>query len=440
MDEIKPTNTELPQSVYMPSEIIGIFNTILAQQSVNAKVVYLRGIYLASARQSYGGTFYDTLRDENGQEEITLRLSQQQRDNLKNGNLVSVGGILNRSISNKGLIQINLNVSRIEIMQEQVLDEAEIKRMELRQKKASIGFKNVDSILEQLLYVDQRPKIALVLAQSSITMSDFQAGINAAKSAIDFVEHRCNFANPNDVVNTIQQLDTQQYTAIALVRGGGSGIEHLDDVSVLESIVSLKTPIIGAIGHVDERLFIKQIVDKCAPTPNGLGQYFSEIVETVNEKKTRSRAALTEQIKKQFQEQLEAGQKQNKELQEKLNDLTKAQAQAATLHNNQVENANKQNQALQEQLKAIQEEQKNQVDSFNKSLLQMQDTNNALQKKFETISSKNSEYVRQLSEANEKSKYLEKQLSYAQGHGDNYLWKAIAIIAIIISMILLMYI
>jgi hypothetical protein len=70
----------------------------------------------------------------------------------------------------------------------------------------------------------------------------------------------------------------------------------------------------------------------------------------------------------------------------------------------------------------------------------MQDTNNALQKKFETISSKNSEYVRQLSEANEKSKYLEKQLSYAQGHGDNYLWKAIAIIAIIISMILLMYI
>ena len=60
----------------------------------------------------------------------------------------------------------------------------------------------------------------------------------------------------------------------------------------------MNTPIIGAIGHVEEKIFIKQLVDKCAPTPNGLGQYFSEMVESVSEKKTKSRAALTEQIKK----------------------------------------------------------------------------------------------------------------------------------------------
>ena len=76
-------------------------------------------------------------------------------------------------------------------------------------------------------------------------------------------------------------------------------------------MVNLKTPTIAAIGHVEEKLFIKQLVDKCAPTPNGLGQYFSEMVESVSEKKTKSRAALTEQIKKQFKDQLEAGQKQN---------------------------------------------------------------------------------------------------------------------------------
>ena len=83
-------------------------------------------------------------------------------------------------------------------------------------------------------------------------------------------------------------------------------------MNVLTAIVELKTPIICAIGHVEEKLFIKQIVDKVAPTPNGLGQYFSEMVENVNEKKTHSRAVLTEQIKKQFKEQIEAGQKQNK--------------------------------------------------------------------------------------------------------------------------------
>ena len=42
-------------------------------------------------------------------------------------------------------------------------------------------------------------------------------------------------------------------------------------------------------------------------------------------RKTKSRAALTEQIKKQFKDQLEAGKKQNEELQKKLQALTNNQ-------------------------------------------------------------------------------------------------------------------
>ena len=166
MNELTLHTVNLPQNTYKPSEIIGIFNSILAKQSVNAQVVYLRGIYLANPKQGNWSYCYDTLRDEDSQEELTLRLAPQQRENLKNGNLVNVGGVLNRNISNKGYIQLVLNVSRIEIMQEQAIDETEIKRMELRQKKSAIGFKNVDFILEQLLYTDQRPRIALILAQT----------------------------------------------------------------------------------------------------------------------------------------------------------------------------------------------------------------------------------------------------------------------------------
>src|SRR5574344_720782 len=137
MNELSSQTNNMPQTVYKPSEIIGIFNSILAKQSVNAQVVYLRGVYLASGRQSYNGYFYDTLRDEDRQEEITMYVTQQQRENLKNGNLVNVGGVLGRNINNRGQIQIVLNVSRIEVVQEQAIDENEIKRMELRQKKSA---------------------------------------------------------------------------------------------------------------------------------------------------------------------------------------------------------------------------------------------------------------------------------------------------------------
>lgn len=276
MKELIPNSSNVPQNMYKPSEIIGIFNSILARQSVNAQVVYLRGVYLANPKESPWAYCYDTLRDEDGQEELTLRITQQQRNNLKNGNLVEVGGIISRNISGKGYIQIILNVSRIEIVKDQAVDESEIKRLELRQKKSSSGFKNVDTIIEGLLYTDNRPKIALLFAQTSITLSDFEAGINAAKAAIDFDEYRTNFSNPAEFVSQLKYIDSLKYDIVAIIRGGGGGIEKLDDLTVLNAIVELKTPVICAIGHVEEKLFIKQIVDKVAPTPNGLGQYFSE--------------------------------------------------------------------------------------------------------------------------------------------------------------------
>lgn len=461
-NDITKANQNVPATIYKPSEIIGIFNSILAKQSVNAQVVYLRGVYLASGRQSYSGYFYDTLRDEDRQEEITMYVTQQQRENLKNGNLVNVGGVLGRNVNNRGQIQIILNVSRIEVVQEQAIDENEIKRMELRQKKSSEGFKNVDSILEQLLFVDQRPRVALLFATSSITMSDFEAGINAAKSAIDFVEYRANFSNANELVGTLQSLDKGGFHVIALVRGGGARIESLDDISVLERIVSMNTPIIGAIGHVEEKLFIKQLVDKCAPTPNGLGQYFSEMVESVSEKKTKSRAALTEQIKKQFKDQLEASQKQNKELQEKLKVLTKAQEEsvkaqqeATKKHNEQVQAAQKQNKELQEQLKGIQkshqeqitklteaqklqqEQQKKQQEELNKSLGKMQESNTQLQKNLAAITTQNTESLKQLALAKEQAKDLEHKLSEALNNkgGNSNVWMVIAIIVIILLIV-----
>ena len=444
---------------YKPSELIGIFNNMLSRQNENAQVVFLRGVYLMNPKQGNWAYCYDTLRDEDSQEELTIVLTHQQRADLKNGNLVMVGGVIGRNVSNKGYIQLTLKVSRIEVVQEQAVDEAEIKRMELRQKKASVGFKNVDSILEQKLYTDQRPRVALIFAETSITDSDFNAGINAAKSAIDFDEYRVNFSNSTQFIERLQNVDENWYDVIAVVRGGGSGIEKLDDLSVLEAIVGLKTPIIAAIGHVEEKLFIKQLVDKAAPTPNGLGQYFSEMVESVSEKKSKSRAVLTEQIRKQFQEQIVAGQKQNKELQEKLKVLTenqakatKAQKEATKKHQEQVEAANKQNKQLQEQLAAIQKanaeqmakltetqnqqlaQQKKQQEELNKNLTQMQTSNAQLQKSLTEMTTQNAATNQKLTEAQSKAKDLEQQL--AQASGGN-IWKYVAIAAIIVALIAL---
>lgn len=467
-NDMSKTNSHLPSTVYKPSELLGMFTAYLSRQEVNAQVIYLRGIYLKNSKHDPRWSYrYDVLRDEDTQTEITIQLTQKQSEGLKDGNLVTVGGVLGRRVQNNSHIQLMLVVSRIEVVQDQVIDEDELKRIELRRKKVTLGYKNVDGLLEQKLFTDDRPRIALVFATTSITMADFNAGINSAKCAIDFMEYRVNFSSPNDFTTLLKQIDPQGYDVIALVRGGGAKVDAADDLNVLETVVNLKTPIIAAIGHVEEKLFIKQIVDKEAPTPNGLGQYFSDMVESVSEKKTKSRAVLTEKIKKQFHEQLEAGKKQNKELQDKLEKLTKAQEEANKKHNEQVqaltkaqteatkkhneqvqaiqkqhkeqtEKANKQNEELQkklteitkanesaqkthaEQLGKLQLQLKEQTETsskqskeFNESLKKMQETNGELNKSLQKLTAQNTQAAKDLQEAKDKARDLEKQLEEA---------------------------
>ena len=444
--------------IYKPSELLGMFTSYLSKQDVNLKIIYLRGIYLKNPKHDPRWIYrYDILRDEDTQTEITLQISQKLCSELKDGNLVTVGGVLGKRVQNNSHIQLMLVVSRVEIVQEQVVDEEEQKRIEFRRKKVQIGYKNIDGVLEQKLFIDERPRVALVFAATSITMSDFNAGINAAKSAIDFYEQRVNFANTKELTALLKELDQQKYDVIALVRGGGGGIESLDELDVLDMIVEMQTPIIAAIGHVEEKLFIKQIVDKEAPTPNGLGQYFSDLVETVSEKKNKSRVVLTEQIKKQFQEQLIAAQRQNKELQEKLVFLTKAQEAAQRLHKEQVEVAHKQNQELQKKLvgiskanedaqklhkeqvevahrqnqelqkklagisKANEDIQKAHVEQINKqskefndSLKMMQEINDNLNKSLQKLTAQNTQAAKDLNEAKERARELQRQLEGAR--------------------------
>ena len=479
-----PANITVQQ--YTPSEIIGIFNDILAHQNNQAsgKIVCIRGIYLIGNGTSYQGFYYDTLRDEKSSFELPIRISDAQRKELTPGNLVEILGTLGRKITPKSEIKLELNVSRVEIVKDQVIDENEIKRIEYRQRKVVQGFKNVDSILESLLFNDTRPKIALVIAASSITLKDFEDGIKAARVALDFFEDRVVFTQTRLLCTKLKQLDQLGYNAIALVRGGGiDSTTDVDKPEVIETIVGMRTPFISGVGHKDEKIFLRQVADKWTATPQGLGQYFSDMVEAVSEKKSKSRAALTEQIKKQFKEQLEAGQKQNKELQEKLTKLTKAQEDANKKHNEQVqaltkaqteatkkhneqvaaiqkqnkeqlEKTNKQNEELQKklteitkanetaqkthaeqlgklqvQLKEQTEQSAKQSKEFNESLKKMQDTNGELNKSLQKLTTQNTQTVKDLQESKDRARDLEKQLSEALAKGGSNIWMIIAIVS-----------
>jgi hypothetical protein len=299
----QPTNNNtLP--IYKPSELIAIFSATLGRQNEFAKLVSLRGIYQQRQNNPQWAYAYAGLRDESSQEEITLRIPKELYESLADGNLVTVGGILDRKIDPRASVQITLNVTRVEKLQEQAVSLADQKKAELRRHKSQKGFRNVDGVIEQRLLADERPRVALLLANNSITLSDFEAGIQAARAAIDFTEFRSDFFKAAPLCQHLCDIDSQGFDVIAVVRGGGIGIERLDNLEVLETLSHLNTPVISAVGHPEERLTFKEIADKEVATPTALGQYLNDMVERIAGMKAKSKAMLVQQVSKQYADQI----------------------------------------------------------------------------------------------------------------------------------------
>lgn len=441
------SNIPAPANLFKPSEIIGILRNHLATGQVNQKVVCLRGIYFKGGYiNQYYRTATDRLVDESTSDELTLSMPLNLRDDLENGNVITVHGILDRSITNKGLIQIVLKVTEVEKIKELALSEDEIKRTELRRIKSEKGFKNVDSILESLLYQDKRPQIALVYAETSITNDDFEKGVQAARTHIDFKEYRVSFAKTKAFCQTLKQLDAMNYDVIAIIRGGGAGLEALDEVELLETLVNMNTAWMYGAGHEGEKLFILNIADKAIAIPHALGTYFRDITDGVVQKRNNSRAALVKEVEGQFKKQLEESNKKNKELLTQIDKMTKQQQEQTKANKENIDKLTEQNKKNLEAQQKKNDEALAKIHTQSKQQMeQSQKQNEALQKQLADLSKSQKESVDKLTEQNKQtntllekerqhSRELERQLAAKPNYMSTFI--IIAVIAAIIGFIL----
>lgn len=325
-------------------------------------------------------------------------------------------------------------------------------------KKKSQRFKNVDTTIENVLYQSKRPLIALILPTGSIALSDFDTAKRAASTHFDFREYRITFSKGMELANLLKQIDSIGFTAIALVRGGGSGLEALDDINVLEAVTNLNTPFISAIGHEDEKIFIKRIADKVVISPTDLGNYFRETIERVDKSMNDSMAVLREKVKKEYQAQIDKATKQNQELNKQITELKKSYDEGQKQQKKQIEDANKLNTELQKKVAAItktseegQKLMKKQVEDATKQNTELQKklgeltesnkktTENIgkMQATITKLTSENTEANKNLTNANTQIADLKRQL--AEGGGINKgLFYAVLVIAIVIILTLIL--
>lgn len=425
MSDNQPVNNVPAVQAYTPVELTGIFRTYFDRKKPN-NVVWVRGIYIQRTNNNPQWAFaYDDLRDVNTSSSITLKISHNDREKLKSNSLVQVGGLIEFNPYNNGNIQMLLNVTRVEVVKDEFVTELDLKREEIRQHKNKNGYKNVDAILENILFKDQRPKVMLVFAGSSITADDFRSGVEAAANKIDFTKDNQSFGNASVLSSYLKNLDTKGFDAIALIRGGGGGIEALDAIEVLYAVSDMKTPIISAIGHVDERLYFKTLADKEVAVPHALGTYFKDMVDRVAAKRNSSRAALVQEVKKQYEKQIEDSNKKNKSLLEQIDKLQK-QSQA-------------QSKAFNDNLTKMQLESKKTLDSINKthkeSLDKIEKANSELQKSLQKVNNQLTESAKALATANGKANLLQQQLNVARTKGKGISMGTLLVVILIVGIL-----
>lgn len=298
-----------------PSEVLDLYKRYFDNQNAAGYVVLIRGIYQKNPSSgSYGNYRYDWLKDEHTADTIQLMILTVDSSKLQNGNLVLIRGTFNISTRSNGSYQVTLRVSEVEVSAEVAVTDLEKKMIVIRQTKISNGYKDVTKVLKDKLYQDVKPKIALVFAGTSITDADFDRGINAAKSFYELDEKRVSFANSAQLASTLNSL--YGYDAVAIVRGGGSGLEKLDDLTVLSAVAALRTPTISAIGHQTDKVFIKQLCDYCVAVPHDLGTYLYQLANAVKEEKANTKAVLIEQVRKQFEGERKAFEETKKQFEE----------------------------------------------------------------------------------------------------------------------------
>jgi len=313
--------------------------------------------------RSYRGVSYVRLKDPHYENSfITLKVPNSLRNYLKEGTLVKLKGVPYLDLKPEyGRGEVVLAVSEIlgvEKPKSTIPEELEILKL-----KNERGFKDVDQLLKNLLRKGKKPKIALVIGSTAIVDKDVFEALGEKVNFYKIEVIRVNLTDPQELSRKLKELDKENYDLIAIVRGGGDGIEIFNNLELLKAVAVVKKPLVVAIGHAINKPLIELIADKSFITPTDFGHWLKTLVEEVEEVKSKQK--LIEKYEEQIAELrklLKELKEENKSYKQKLEELTK-EINRLMEEKNQIEKSllsdTGKNEALKKELELLKREKEN---------------------------------------------------------------------------------
>lgn len=277
----KNMSSIVKEEIYTPASLINIFNNSL-RASTDNKIQHVRGIYQRVGKEEYGGKYYDYLIEEVSEERLTIRIPISIRNNVNSDHVYIFKGYLNRNVRNDSSINLVFNVQTCISEMERQISYEDMKKTDLLSERQNKGYRNVLSELENMISKNKRPVINLIYGKNAVTDKDVEQNLaEFVSSKYTLQKHKINLFSSMDVCKTLRAINkrSKKNDVIAIVRGGGSGLEIFDDIQIGKTAATLKCMLVTAIGHAVDISFLDKMADKYFTTPTEFAKALESVVK-----------------------------------------------------------------------------------------------------------------------------------------------------------------
>jgi hypothetical protein len=275
-----PATTEQSADIHTPTTMMTIFANAFQLDSERS-IFWIKGIYQDRQRQAYANYYFDRLQDAATGQIITIKVPARLKKQVNHGVLYTFKGTIEKDVRPDGVIEPVFVV--VEMRQRSGTDhqqsQAVERRVALEQRKANIGFQDVDSQLRAKLERGIKPEVVLLCGTTSEAIDDIKTALGDAAGHYRLAWSNINITDREAIIAAFSDLRNRSADAIVVTRGGGPGLQIFDDVRIAEASMTLSAPLITAIGHARDETLLQKLADKAFATPTALGDHLRTLAE-----------------------------------------------------------------------------------------------------------------------------------------------------------------
>ncbi len=274
----RPDPIEARGEVYTPLEIAHLYRAAL-QSRTGTRLITARGLFNPSGTREYNGWYYDTLDGPQDAGRVKLKVPTALHASLKPFQETTLRGVIEAQLRDDHRVEFVLVVTACLEQRAATANPDDLERLKLLREKHARGSVDVSALIRGVLARHRTPVIALVYGVTGIVDRDVLGALGGAVASYQVKEYRANLTSVTEIGLALERAKGEGCDLIAVVRGGGSGLETFDHPSLGRTLIDLEHPVVSAVGHAVDTSLFDQLADACFITPTAFGHFLKQLVD-----------------------------------------------------------------------------------------------------------------------------------------------------------------